>query len=555
MTEYNILNKPGRKKMMLFFGLVFLTAIAFFYINSARMDDFTSLITDATVQYQNNGVMKDYTADVHLEDNTPLSFLIKASVPQGTLASIENVESEEETTQETVVKNQTLTYNLPEQLKVEDTQANKLYLENDLVHSIGTYEIRNNLLTLYFDENHVNTNAESELKLALVLETDSSHVLYDVNGSSLVSFNTKNIELNKYVEQPVETTVTNQVDEQVVEEVVTASNYTNNAVAADVQNNEEETQTGNIETTDKSVDFGNYLTGATVMKNVNGHWQKVENNTFTDGDQVQVSLNYQLPPNTVDENNKVIYYQLPDGVRPIEEQSGEVKQHGKVVGHYIINTDGKILIEFNDDFADGEAFIGDIQFEGTISKTGDGDQDEINFGNDTEKIIVTKKKDNYDLDLKKKATLSEDKSKINYQIVASTTNGTGESLKITDSFVSNTNATGTYDANSMKLYKVSADGTKTEVTDKKPNIKTTDGQQTFTYDNLDKLEKGEQYIVEYSANVEESKTKTDGSSKIQNNAYASNKYVYRWASTTTEISKTMISKEGWYDQSTGLIKW
>lgn len=555
MTEYNILNKPGRKKMMLFFGLVFLTAIAFFYINSARMDDFTSLITDATVQYQNNGVMKDYTTDVHLEDNTPLSFLIKATIPQGTLASIENVESEEETTQEIVVKNQTLTYNLPEQLKVEDTQTNKLYLENDLVHSIGTYEIRNNLLTLYFDEDHVNTNAESELKLALVLETDSSHVVYDVNGSSLVSFNTKNIELNKHIEQPTETTVTNQMDEQVVEEVVTASNYTNNAVAADVQNNEEETQTGNIETTDKSVDFGNYLTGATVMKNVNGHWQKVENNTFTDGDQVQVSLNYQLPPNTVDENNKVIYYQLPDGVRPIEEQSGEVKQHGKVVGHYIINTDGKILIEFNDDFADGEAFIGDIQFEGTISKTGDGDQDEINFGNDTEKIIVTKKKDNYDLDLKKKATLSEDKSKINYQIVASTTNGTGESLKITDSFVSNTNATGTYDANSMKLYKVSADGTKTEVTDKKPNIKTTDGQQTFTYDNLDKLEKGEQYIVEYSANVEESKTKTDGSSKIQNNAYASNKYVYRWASTTTEISKTMISKEGWYDQSTGLIKW
>ena len=555
MTEYNILNKPGRKKMMLFFGLVFLTAIAFFYINSARMDDFTSLITDATVQYQNNGVMKDYTADVHLEDNTPLSFLIKATVPQGTLASIENVESEEETTQETVVKNQTLTYNLPEQLKVEDTQTNKLYLENDLVHSIGTYEIRNNLLTMYFDEDHVNTNAESELKLALVLETDSSHVIYDVNGSSLVSFNTKNIELNKYIEQPTETTVTNQVDEQVVEEVVTASNYTNNAVAADVQNNEEETQTGNIETTDKSVDFGNYLTGATVMKNVNGHWQKVENNTFTDGDQVQVSLNYQLPPNTVDKNNKVIYYQLPDGVRPIEEESGEVKQHGKVVGHYVINKEGKILIEFNDEFADGEAFTGDIQFEGTISKTGDGDQDEINFGNDTEKIIVTKKKDNYDLDLKKQATLSEDKSKINYQIVASTKNGTGESLKITDSFVSNTNATGTYDKSSMKLYKVSADGTKTEVTDKKPTIKTTDGQQTFTYDNLDKLETGEQYIVEYSANVEESKTKTDGSSKIQNNAYASNEYVNRWSGTTTEISKTMISKEGWYDQSTGLIKW
>ncbi len=31
----------------------------------------------------------------------------------------------------------------------------------------------------------------------------------------------------------------------------------------------------------------------------------------------------------------------------------------------------------------------------------------------------------------------------------------------------------------MKLYKVSANGTKTEVTDKEPSIKTTDGQQTL----------------------------------------------------------------------------
>lgn len=544
MRKYNGIK---RKKIMFIFGMVLIIATSFFYLNNARMDDFTSLITDTTVQYQEEGAMKDYTADVHLKDNTPLSITIKAAIPQGILSSIE--ETEEDT-----VKNETLTYSLPEQLKVEDVQANKLYLEDDLVNSIGSYEIKNNVLTMSFDEEQINTNAETELKIALVLDTDSSHITYDTNGTSTISFNKKTIELNKYVEQPIETTVTNQMNGQAVEEVVTASNYATYA-ALDNYQNEEEMPADNIEITDQSVDFGNYLTCATVMKNVNGHWQQVENNTFTDGDQVQVSLSYQLPPNTVHENNQVIYYQLPDGVRPIEEHRGEVIQRGEVVGHYIINTDGKILIEFNDDFADGEAFIGDIQFEGTISKTGDGDKDEINFGNDTEKIIVTKRKDNYDLDLKKQAILSEDKSKINYQIVASTKNGTGESLKITDNFVSNTNAKGTYDQSSMKLYKVSADGTRTEVTDKEPSIKTTNGQQTFTYDNLDKLEKGEQYIVEYSANVEESNTKTDGSSKIQNNACASNKYVDRWAGTTTEISKTMISKGGWYDQSTGLIKW
>ena len=364
---------------MFIFGMVLIIATSFFYLNNARMDDFTSLITDTTVQYQEEGAIKDYTADVHLKDNTPLSITIKAAIPQGTLASIE--ETEEDT-----VKNETLTYSLPEQLKVEDVQANKLYLEDDLVNSIGSYEIKNNVLTMSFDEEQINTNAETELKIALVLDTDSSHITYNTNGTSTISFNKKTIELNKYIEQPVETKVTNQMNGQAVEEVVTASNYATYA-ASDNYQNEEEIQTGNIETTEQSVDFGNYLTYATVMKNVNGHWQKVENNTFTDGDQVQVSLSYQLPPNTVHENNKVIYYQLPDGVRPTEEHRGEVIQRGEVVGHYIINTDGKILIEFNDDFADGEAFIGDIQFEGTISKTGDGDKDEINFGNDTEKII------------------------------------------------------------------------------------------------------------------------------------------------------------------------
>ena len=544
MRKYNGIN---RKKIMFIFGMVLIIATSFFYLNNARMDDFTSLMTDTTLQYQEEGSMKDYTTDVYLKDQTPLSITIKATLPKGTLARIEETDN-------TIVKNETLTYSLPEQLKVEDVQANKLYLEDDLVNSIGSYEIKNNVLTMSFDEEQINTNAEKELKIALVLDTDSSHITYDTNGTSTISFNKKTIELNKYIEQPVETTVTNQMNEQGVEKVVTASNYATYAASNNYQN-EEEIQEDNIEITEQSVDFGNYLTNATVMKNVNGHWQQVENNTFTDGDQVQVSLSYQLPPNTVHENNKVIYYQLPDGVRPTDEHRGNVIQRGTVVGHYIINTDGLIIIEFNDDFADGNAFIGDIQFEGTISKTGVGDRDEINFGNDTETIIVTRRRDNYDLDLRKQAQLSEDKSKINYQIVASTNNGTGESLTITDNFVSNTNANGTYDQKSMKLYKVSADGTRTEVTNKEPSIKTTDGQQTFTYDKLDRLEQGEQYIIEYSANVKKSKTETNGYSEIKNNVHAYTPNLDRWTGTTTVISKTMISKGGWYDQSSGLIKW
>lgn len=550
MTEYNILNKPGRKKMMLFFCLVFLTAIAFFYINSARMDDFTSLITDATVQYQNNGVMKDYTADVHLEDNTPLSFLIKASVPQGTLASIENVESEEETTQETVVKNQTLTYNLPEQLKVDDTQTNKLYLENDLVHSIGTYEIRNNLLTIYFDEDHVNTNAEGELKLALVLETDSSHVIYDVNGSSFVSFNTKNIELNKYIEQPVETTVTNQMDEQVVEEVknnAPATSVVNSAaVAPETPVTVSDNDTAIQPKAEESTDFGQYITSADVSKIQNGSW--VSSETFEDGDQVKVHINYNLPANIVTTDKDKISYQLPNGIKPLKEETGLVyASNGKAVGTYLITTEGKITIDFNADFATGEPFSGYIEFQGTVSADGADDDGSVKFDGDGGEITVKPSKEQYDLNMSKQASLNNDGT-VSYTVIASTKNGTEGTIKIEDKFVDWDSAMAEYNADSFKVIKKDKDGNSTTMT-ATPSI---DGE-SFTINDLPKLEAGESYEITYTAKATPSNK--DGSGSLTNSVKGTSGNTSKETSTSITISNSMISKYGGYDQNTGKMNW
>lgn len=550
MTEYNILNKPGRKKMMLFFCLVFLTAIAFFYINSARMDDFTSLITDATVQYQNNGVMKDYTADVHLEDNTPLSFLIKATVPQGTLASIENVESEEETTQETVVKNQTLTYNLPEQLKVEDTQTNKLYLENDLVHSIGTYEIRNNLLTMYFDEDHVNTNAEGELKLALVLETDSSHVIYDVNGSSLVSFNTKNIELNKYIEQPVETTVTNQMDEQVVEEVknnAPATSVVNSAaVAPETPVTVSDNDTAIQPKAEESTDFGQYITSADVSKIQNGSW--VSSETFEDGDQVKVHINYNLPADIVTTDKDKISYQLPNGIKPLKEETGLVyASNGKAVGTYLITTEGKITIDFNADFATGEPFSGYIEFQGTVSADGADDDGSVKFDGDGGEITVKPSKEQYDLNMSKQASLNNDGT-VSYTVKASTKNGTEGTIKIEDKFVDWDSARAEYNADSFKVIKKDKDGNSTPMT-ATPSI----NGESFTINDLPKLEAGESYEITYTAKATPSNK--DGSGLLTNSVKGTSGNTSKETSTSITISNSMISKYGGYDQNSGKMNW
>lgn len=352
MTGYNILNRPGRKKTLFSLCLVFLTALAFFYINSARMDDFTSLITDASLQYQAQGVMRDYTTGVKLEDNTPLSFTIKATIPQGTLASTEQI-----------------TYNLPEQLKVEDVKSNKLYLEDDLIHSIGSYEIRNNVLTMYLND----MNTESDLNIALLLETDSSHIVFDANGTSTLSFNNKSIELHKYLEQ---TSITTQIDKRIVADV---SNNTNEEVSTTTSTPVTVSNDTTVEPRcGTATDFGPHITTVTASKLQNGQW--VESTEFEDGDQIKLFIAYNLPADTVTGENDSICYQLPDGVKPMKKETGTVyASNGKAVGTYIIDTDGKITIEFNEDYANSEPFSGYIEFEGTIHISDAGDNGNIKF--------------------------------------------------------------------------------------------------------------------------------------------------------------------------------
>lgn len=528
MTDYNILNKPGRKKMLLSFCLVFLVAIAFFYINSARMDDFTSLITEVTLQYETQGVMKDYTSDIKLENHTALTFTIKATIPQGTLASIETKE----------VKNQTLSYNLPEQLELEDIQTNKLYLEDDLVHSIGAYEIKDNILTMYFDD--VSKNAETDLKLALVLDTNSSHVIYDTNGSSLISFNTINIELNKYIEQP-------QVIKQIDEKIVEVKNNTNVEVSTTTNTLSKVSKETTVEPKcGTATDFGPHITSTTVSKLNNGQW--VESTEFEEGDQVKVHIGYNLPANTVTKENDSICYQLPEGVKPLKKETGSVyASNGKVVGTYIIDTNGKITIEFNDDYANSEPFSGYIEFEGTVTADGAGDNGNIKFDGAGGSITIKPNKSQYDLNVSKQGTLQSN-GQISYTITASSTKGTEGPVNIKDSFVNWDTATGSYNKENFKVVKVDSHGNKTNVS-ASPNI----NGDSFTIDNLPQLKAGESYEIIYTANA--SSDSKDGSGALGNSVKVTSGNISKESGTWTTISNAVVSKYGGYDYNTGKMNW
>lgn len=536
MRKYNGIN---RKKIMFIFGMVLIIATSFFYLNNARMDDFTSLMTDTTVQYQEEVSMKDYTTDVYLKDQTPLSITIKATLPKGTLARIEETDN-------TIVKNETLTYSLPEQLKVEDIQANKLYLEDDLVNSIGSYEIKNNVLTMSFDEEQINTNAETELKIALVLDTDSSHITYDTNGSTTLLFNNKKIVLNKYVEEPQETTIVQQIDEQIVEKekksIQTPSlvPHTNTPVTVVDDSSTPEPQSGN------SADFGEYIVSAKVSKIENGQW--VEAREFEDGDHVMVDIDYRLPAGVVDSTTRIITYDLPEAINLSDEESGIVyASNGLAVGTYHITTDGKITIHFNEEFATGEPFAGYITFNGTLSAQDAGEGGRVVFGGDGGEITINPSQEQYDLNMSKKATLNSDGT-VRYTINASTNNGTEGTVKIEDKFSDWDSATAQYDANSFTVTKIDRNGAKTPV-DVTPSI----SGDSFTIDNLPRLEAGESYEVTYKATA--TPDNVDGSGSLTNSVKGTSGETSRETSTTIQISNSMIYKYGGYDQNTGKMNW
>lgn len=535
MIKYNTIS---RKKIMFIFGMALIIATTFFYINHARMDDFTSLITDAIIQYQEEGAMKDYTSDVELKDNTPLSISIKATVPQGTLASTEDNE-------ETAVKNDTLTYNLPEQLQLEDIQANKLYVEDDLENSIGSYEIKNNVLTMNFDEEHINTNAEEELKIALVLDTDSSHITYDTSSISRISFNKKTIELNKYIEQPQETSVVQQIDEQIVAPV-RSSLPTKNTTVFNVQTPSAIAEDTPTPQAGNSADFGEYITSAEVSKIENGQWVKARE--FEDGDHVMVDIDYKLPAGVVDSTTRIITYDLPEAIKLSDEESGIVyASNGLAVGTYHITEDGKITIHFNEEFATGEPFAGYITFNGTLSAQDAGEDGRVEFGGDGGEITINPSSEQYDLNMSKKATLNSDGT-VGYTIKASTNNGTEGTVKIEDKFSNWDSATAEYDKNSFTVTKIDKNGAKTPV-DVTPSI----SGDSFTIDNLPRLEAGESYEVTYKATA--TPDNVDGSGSLTNSVRGTSGETSRETSTTIQISNSMIYKHGGYDQNTDKMNW
>lgn len=327
-----------------------------------------------------------------------------------------------------------------------------------------------------------------------------------------------------------------------------------------------------------AVDMGTHITNVSVQVpaytdgsgNVTS-W-KDANGIVRPGQTVKVQLNYGFLANEITSDNRVATYKLPNGITllPSVSHSGNITWHdsttGKnvIVGTYAIDGD-TVTFTYNETFADGKAFDGDFEFKASASSDSSMENQKINFGGTTGSVTIKKEDLISDLSLSKnvqkdasgKELIKYDSTAktldIAYEVVAKTTNGTGDTVNLTDFFDtvnSSLPSNATYRQDTIKLIKIAADGTEKDVT--------TDYQSKLTvgtelkYDALPELKAGEQYVLRYHATIP---VNDDYTYKAINKVKA--EFDGKDSYTSTEVKNTnpRLTKSGNYDASSRIITW
>lgn len=496
-------------------------------------------------------------------------------------------------------RDKTLSYKLPESLTLTDSKdgetiaifdgANAATADETGDIQIGTATIKDNVLTLTFDDNEAGS-AESDADSAtsdVAGSTDASaSQSSEISGFVDLDFTFDNLKLDddgtatlrlsssRALHVTKAATETNTAYVNALDQTKTANNgaaavtdtEAGTATTEDAGDNGVDESTAaakasllatesDSSSSSDALDFGQYLTSDTkVQKVVNGTWTDAM--TFNDNDAVRITLGYSIPEDKV---TSTITYQLPKGIKLDQAQAGSVTDSdGKEIGTYAIGTDGKVTVTFNDSFLKrGGTVTGTVQLQGKISYSDTDDSGTINFGGAATGITINKPVvDTTDLNISKSAkSFSVANGKGSYEIVASTTKGTNGAVSIHDEFNYNnqSNAKPTYDQNSIKVYKV-VDGTRSEVASGSYTIKWTseDNKKAFDIQGLHALNAGEKYVVDYDANL--NITDVAAAGHVQNSVKGSDQTHTQWNSVDKSWQKD-FQKSGSYNKDYDKIAW
>lgn len=276
---------------------------------------------------------------------------------------------------------------------------------------------------------------------------------------------------------------------------------------------------------------------------------------------VKFTVNYTLPSNTLMQvnNNKQIYYKLPDNVIITDAQSGPVKENGIQTGTYQITNDGYIIIDFDANYVkDGSSEItGDISFVANVKRTdSSADKETVTMGNvsvDVDFSTITENKSDLSVE-KSNSGYDKDSKTISYNIEISSINGSGDGdITVTDYLAdadSNLIKLNLTDGQTINVTKTHTDNTTETVT---ANVSVgADGKVTLS--GLAALSAGEKYSFGYSAQL----TPGDKATIIN----ANNKISVTNGTLTAEdddylsvATGSILTKSGTYNDKTDNIEW
>lgn len=341
-----------------------------------------------------------------------------------------------------------------------------------------------------------------------------------------------------------------------------------------------------LQTEASGYDFAEDITDVTVERQQGGQW--TQSDTFTDGDTIRVTIRYTIPQGMINETQRSMYYQLPAGIALEKNETGDVYlESGQKAGTYVISADGLISITFDATFANGDAFSGNLHFQGSIALADLGEGEEIQFGGDGGTITVVPEEKQYSLNIGKLGAYVRNEEEVWYyeglemgidiqpghllytlEVWANErSDGSDGPITVTDHF---THWPGdgviTYDKNNIKVFRrtptIEGGYSTVEVTEytleyTHEQTGTNDTQtSSFTISGLPALGPNEVYVINYSALPHlDTVHSNNGQIAAPNTAAARDNSKTVSADATVVISRRMVQKEVRTNEGTGNVQW
>lgn len=331
-----------------------------------------------------------------------------------------------------------------------------------------------------------------------------------------------------------------------------------------------------------SYDFTGDITSVTVERQQGGQW--TQSDTFTDGDTIRVTIRYAIPQGVINETQRNMHYQLPDGIALDQNETGDVYlESGQRAGTYSISTEGLISITFDEAFANGEAFSGNLHFQGSIALVELDEDQEIQFGGDGGTITVVPEEKQYSLNIGKvgfyirdeeaagnygELGLGTEPEQLIYNLSVYTNTGSDGSdgpITIHDQFTHDpSDGCVIYDEGNIVIYKMALDVggnfTRTkmtgyEITYTRQTGTGDDATSSFTITGLPALGENEAYDIYYTARLQGEVNIPNGYIAVPNTATAEDDSQTVSANATVEVSRRMVHKEADTNEGTGNVSW